>query len=385
MKVTVVGSKFFGASVLAALQKEPGVTICGVVAPAADDRLVLAAQKAGIPVHVQPNPKTVDGDAIPPGTDVIIAAHTHARVSNEALARARLGGVGYHPSLLPRHRGIAAVEWTILSGDPIAGGSVYHLADGWDKGGVAMQDWCFVAKTDDARSLWERALAPMGLALLCKVVAHARDHGSLPSHTQDESFATKAPMIRRAMTLTPAEGASPGTVPLVVTVMGPDRPGIVKLLSDRAQRFGANWAASRMANLAGEFAGMVQLEVPPANASGLAAALKDLESTGLKVAVSQSATAGALPPGLQSMKLDLIGDDQVGIVSKLAAMLAERNVSIEHLDTEVVGTRLGETPGRPAFKVRATLLVPKNVAMQELRTALDSLAGELMLDIALGD
>jgi glycine cleavage system regulatory protein len=140
-----------------------------------------------------------------------------------------------------------------------------------------------------------------------------------------------------------------------------------------------------MANLAGEFAGMVQLEVPPANASGLAAALKDLESTGLKVAVSQSAAAGTLPAGLQSMKLDLIGDDQVGIVSKLTAMLTERNVSIEHLDTEVVGTRVGDAQGKPAFKVRATLLVPKSVAMQDLRAALDSLAGELMLDIALGD
>ena len=53
--------------------------------------------------------------------------------------------------------------------------------------------------------------------------------------------------------------------------MGPDRPGIVSLLSDRAQRFGANWAASRMASLAGEFAGMVHFEVPRENADALAA------------------------------------------------------------------------------------------------------------------
>ena len=109
-----------------------------------------------------PNPKLVPGEAVPEGTDLIVAAHTHARVSNEALARSRLGGVGYHPSLLPRHRGIAAVEWTILEGDPIAGGSVYHLADGWDAGAIAAQDWCFVAKGETARELWERALAPMG-------------------------------------------------------------------------------------------------------------------------------------------------------------------------------------------------------------------------------
>lgn len=195
MKVALVGSRYFGATVLAALRKD-GVDIARVVAPAADDRLAVAAQAAGIPVHVLANPKIVPGEAIPEGTDLIVAAHTHARVSNEALARSRLGGIGYHPSLLPRHRGIAAVEWTILEGDPIAGGSVYHLADGWDAGAVAAQDWCFVGKGETARELWERALAPMGLRLLGEVIANAAKSGTLPARAQDEQFATRAPMIK---------------------------------------------------------------------------------------------------------------------------------------------------------------------------------------------
>ena len=163
MKCVLAGSRYFGATVLEALRSEEGVEFVCVIVPAADDRLALAAQAAGLPVHVLANPKIVPGDAIPDGTDLIVAAHTHARVSHEALARSRLGGVGYHPSLLPRHRGIAAVEWTILEGDPIAGGSVYHLADGWDAGAIAAQDWCFVVRGESARELWERALAPMGL------------------------------------------------------------------------------------------------------------------------------------------------------------------------------------------------------------------------------
>jgi methionyl-tRNA formyltransferase len=164
MNVTIVGSRYFGATVFDALVLD-GVNVVQVVAPAADDRLAAAAHAARVPVHVLENPRSVPGDAVPEGTDLIVAAHTHARVSDEALARSRLRGVGYHPSLLPRHRGIAAVEWTILSGDPIAGGSVYHLADGWDRGAIAAQDWCFVGKGETARELWERALAPIGLDL----------------------------------------------------------------------------------------------------------------------------------------------------------------------------------------------------------------------------
>src|SRR5216110_623703 len=187
MRVTLVGSRYFGAATLDRLLKE-GVDIARVVAPAQDDRLSVAAQIAGIEVAVLDNPRIVPASAIAPGTDLIITAHSHARVSAEALARSRLGGIGYHPSLLPRHRGIAAVEWTILEGDPIAGGSIYHLADGWDAGAIAAQDWCFVAKGETARELWERALAPMGFDLLTRVVRHAAQHGSLPAHKQDERF-----------------------------------------------------------------------------------------------------------------------------------------------------------------------------------------------------
>src|SRR5437762_4771516 len=278
MKCSLVGSRYFGAKVLEVLRGD-GTEIAAVVAPAADDRLALAAEAAKLPVHILENARNVPAEAIPEGTDLIVAAHTHARVSREALARSRLGGVGYHPSLLPRHRGIAAVEWTILEGDPVAGGSVYHLADTMDAGAIAAQDWCFVVKGETARELWERALAPMGLDLLTRVVRHGRQHGELPAHPQDERFATKAPMIRRTVSLTD-EGKSPVTS-LVATVTGPDRPGIVSLLSERAQGFGANWAGSRIATLAGQFAGLVHFEVPPQNAEPLAAALDGLDPSGV--------------------------------------------------------------------------------------------------------
>jgi methionyl-tRNA formyltransferase len=129
------------------------------------------------------------------GSDLIVTAHSHARISKEALAAARLGGIGYHPSLLPRHRGIAAIEWTIREKDPIAGGTVYHLADRMDAGAIAAQDWCFVGRDETARQLWERALAPMGQRLLGEVIDHVRQHGTLPSKPQDEQFATKAPAL----------------------------------------------------------------------------------------------------------------------------------------------------------------------------------------------
>lgn len=379
MKCALVGSRFFAASVFEALRKEEGIEFTSIVAPAADDRLALAAQAAGIAVHVLANPKIVPGEAIAEGTELIIAAHTHARVSDEALARSRLGGIGYHPSLLPRHRGIAAVEWTILEGDAIAGGSIYHLADGWDAGAIAAQDWCFVKKGETARELWERALAPMGLALLSKVVHHARLQGSVPAYPQDPHFATRAPMIRRAVVLT--EEASPTTTSLVVSIVGGDRQGIVSSLAERAQRFGANWAASRMTRLAGEFAGMVHFEVPRENADALAAALRGLESSGLQVVVARSNGAN-VPPSLRVVELELVGEDRVGIVSNLTKMLAGRGISIENIHTDIVRSGVS---GKQTFKVEAHLLVPAALSIEALRLEVGTLASEMMVDIALGE
>ncbi len=195
MRITLVGSRYFGAAAFDMLRKQ-AVQVARVVVPAADDRLAAAATAAGVEVVVPDNPMLVPEDAIAEGTDLIVTAHSHARVSNEALARSRLGGIGFHPSLLPRHRGMAAIECTIKEGDAITGGTIYHLAERMDSGAIAAQDWCFVRKGETARELWERALAPMGLRLLGEVVAHAATKGALPARAQDEQFATKAPMIR---------------------------------------------------------------------------------------------------------------------------------------------------------------------------------------------
>jgi methionyl-tRNA formyltransferase len=195
MKITLVGSRYFGRAVLDLLLKEPGLEIGRVAVPTADDRLAEGARAAGIDVYVHENPHLVPLDAIAPGTELIVTAHSHARVAHDAVASARLGGIGYHPSLLPRHRGMAAVEWTVKEGDPVAGGTIYHLADKLDAGPIAAQDWVFVKKGETARELWERALAPLGLRLLLEVVRHARDEGELPATPQDEQFATRAPKL----------------------------------------------------------------------------------------------------------------------------------------------------------------------------------------------
>ena len=168
---------------------------------------------------------------------------------------------------------------------------------------------------------------------------------------------------------------------LVVTLIGPDRPGIVSMVSERARGYGANWAGSRLASLAGQFAGMVHFEVAAESAEPLANALKSLESSGLSVVIVRSDAAPTTSRG-RALRLELVGNDRPGIVRDLSANLAGRGVSIQELSTEIVSAAMS---AETLFKVKALLVVPNTLPDEELRRALESLANEMMVDLAVGE
>jgi glycine cleavage system regulatory protein len=136
-----------------------------------------------------------------------------------------------------------------------------------------------------------------------------------------------------------------------------------------------------MARLAGEFAGMVHFEVPRQHADALVEALRGLESSGLRVVIAKSDSA-AVPAGLRSVELELVGDDRLGIVSRLTKLLAERGISIENIHTEIIR---GGVSGQQTFKIGAHLLVPATLSVDALRRELGALANAMMLDIALDE
>lgn len=194
MKVAIVAAGWIGAEAVRQAQAD-GHTILAVIAPNAEDRAAEAGKALGLPVVTFDGRRRVLADDVPDGIEVLLTIGSTAFVESGAWKKASRAAIGYHPSLLPRHRGIAAVEWTVKCADPIAGGSIYHLSEGFDAGAVAMQDWCFVLPQETAGDLWRRALAPIGLKLARAILAHIREHGTAPAQSQDERFATLAPRL----------------------------------------------------------------------------------------------------------------------------------------------------------------------------------------------
>jgi glycine cleavage system regulatory protein len=168
---------------------------------------------------------------------------------------------------------------------------------------------------------------------------------------------------------------------LILTILGPDRPGIVEALAAPIAAHGGNWLESRMAHLAGKFAGILRLEVEDAQAAPLAAALAALEGRGLKVQVERD-DAPPAPPNLRFMVVELEGMDRPGLVKEIAQVLAERGVNIEELVTDRTTAPMS---GEAIFRSRAWVHVPPTVDAAELRGRLERLASDLMVQVTLGE
>jgi glycine cleavage system regulatory protein len=167
-------------------------------------------------------------------------------------------------------------------------------------------------------------------------------------------------------------------VPLVMTVIGHDRPGIVEQVARLVAEHGGNWLESRMCRLGGEFAGILRVHVPSHRQEALAAALRALSAQGL-IVVAQPDTAETSAPAKAMAILEIVGQDRPGIVRQISHALATQQVNVEELETECCSAPMS---GETLFKALARLQIPDACDVGALRQQLEQIAGDLLVDIS---
>lgn len=165
---------------------------------------------------------------------------------------------------------------------------------------------------------------------------------------------------------------------LVLTVLGADRPGLVSSLAELVSRHGGSWLESRMARLAGQFAGIARLECPAESADALVAALRDPGTSGLSVTVAREEVADA--PPVRTLIVDVVGHDRPGIVRELSAAVAGAGGNIEELTT---GLESAPMTGHPQFRAHGVISIPEHTETSAITTAIESLGGDLTVDVSL--
>lgn len=165
---------------------------------------------------------------------------------------------------------------------------------------------------------------------------------------------------------------------LVLTFIADDRPGVVDRLSETVAAAGGNWLESRMAHLAEKFAGVARVEIPGGKVASLKTALTALDEEGFHLMVEEAAEDAA--PAGPLLNLDLVGPDHPGILRDISHCLTEHGVSVEEIETDIRGAPMG---GGSLFYARARVRAPARLGEEQLRHALEALAGALMVDITL--
>lgn len=172
---------------------------------------------------------------------------------------------------------------------------------------------------------------------------------------------------------------------LVMTVLGPDRPGIVDRVSSVIAQHDGNWLESRMARLGGFFAGILRIELPAEKLQALEAALAALQAQGLDVVVHRDtspASGGAGASAGRMRLLEVVGHDRPGIVRQLSGALAAHGVNVESFESECASAPMS---GEPLFQARARLSIPAQCSIDELKARLEAIAADLIVEVSLQD
>lgn len=166
---------------------------------------------------------------------------------------------------------------------------------------------------------------------------------------------------------------------IVLTLIGPDRAGLVELVAHTIAEHGANWLESRMSHLAGQFAGILQVDTPSEQTEDLVEALRRLAGHGLQVVIQASESAQGPEPE-RAFQLELVGQDRPGIVRDISRAIAASGVNVEELAT---GCSPAPMSGEMLFSASARLGLPAGVSLDDLRARLEAIAEDLVVELRL--
>ncbi|MDX1267019.1 MAG: ACT domain-containing protein [Oceanisphaera sp.] len=162
---------------------------------------------------------------------------------------------------------------------------------------------------------------------------------------------------------------------LVATLIGPDKTGLVKQLATLIKQHHGSWQASAMSELAGHFAGIVEIRVPEEHSESLSHALGTLPDFQVQLVEGRHQ-----PLQGQKLKLTVTANDRLGIVDEVTDILNQLNISVKTLKTD---SHPAPITGIMLFEANSILTLPHGQTLHDLQTRLEALSDDLVVDIDL--
>ena len=164
--------------------------------------------------------------------------------------------------------------------------------------------------------------------------------------------------------------------PMIFTLVGQDKPGLVDSLAQTVYQLGGNWLASNFSHMAGHFAGFVQVDLPLEKHQALIDAFSQHPDLQIHLVQGEETSSSTS----QSATVEIMGNDKPGIVQELTSVLSQFNINISRFDSSCSSA---PNWGSSLFKATAEVEIPDNFDLDPLREALEEIANDLVVDIDL--
>jgi methionyl-tRNA formyltransferase len=209
LRIALFGQAAFGRETLERLRAN-GHDVVGVFAPpdaGRPDALAARAEELGIRVIRRRFFRKKTGEAIPAaveehralGADLNVLASVQVFVPHEITDAPRHKSLCFHPSLLPRYRGGAALQWQIICGEREAGVTIFVPDDGADTGPIVVQKGPVpLSPTETTATLFFEKLQPLGIEAMVEAVELVASGRARPEK-QDESRASAQGLVDDAV------------------------------------------------------------------------------------------------------------------------------------------------------------------------------------------
>lgn len=128
--------------------------------------------------------------------DVICVTAYGKIIPKSILNLPEYGCINVHPSLLPKYRGAAPINWTIVRGEKVTAVTIMQMDEGMDSGDILLVREVSISDEDDAGTMFEK-LSHIGGEMLVEAIGLLTE-GKLNPVKQDESLVTSAPMLKKS-------------------------------------------------------------------------------------------------------------------------------------------------------------------------------------------
>lgn len=164
--------------------------------------------------------------------------------------------------------------------------------------------------------------------------------------------------------------------PIILTLIGNDKPGLIESLAQKVYSLDGNWLSSNFSHMAGQFAGFVELSIPADQHQGFIEYLK--AHPDLTIHSVSADTAEETPEHIA--QIEIVGNDKPGIVQELTSVLHGFNINIIKFTS---GCESAPNWGSLLFKANATVAIPDGFDVDQLTAALEEVANDLVVDVKL--